>query len=82
MPQGSANGTAVLTEDNVVEIRQRYLSGNFSFGELARKFAVPKSTVQKVLDCANWRWLSTSEEIEQLRLMREERNTNKLRRRK
>jgi hypothetical protein len=75
MPQGEANGTTVLSEDEVVEVRQRYLTGNYSYGDLAAKFGVRKSTIQMVLNCMNWRWLLRDGEEELLRQVREERST-------
>lgn len=80
MPLGSENGTAVLSERDVVEIRQRYLTGHFAMSELAAEWGLPKSTIQAVLCCANWSHLLSEGEAEQLREMREERSTKPRRR--
>ena len=73
MPFGSENGQALLTEEEVVDIRHRYLTGNYCYAELARKFGVTKSTIQSVLSCVNWRWLLSDGEEQALAEMREER---------
>jgi hypothetical protein len=73
MPLGEDNGQALLTEEAVVDIRQRYLTGNYSYPELAVKFRVTKSTIQSVLSCVNWRWLLDDGEEEALARMRAER---------
>jgi hypothetical protein len=71
MPLGTDNGWAVLTDEDVVEIRSRYLGGNYSYPELARKFGVAKTTIQAVLTCVCWRWLLRENEEAELRAMRE-----------
>ena len=76
MPQGSENGASVLSEENVVDIRQRYLSGQWSYVELARRYRVTKTAIQLVLNCANWPHLLSEGEAEQLREMRHERSNN------
>jgi len=81
MPQGSENGASVLFEEQVALIRQLYLSGEWSFVELAQKFSVTKSTIQAVLNAKNWAWNITTEEADQLRQVREERSTRRPRRR-
>jgi hypothetical protein len=73
MPLGEDNGQALLSEDEVVDIRQRYLSGDWSYIELASKFGVTKSTIQTILGCVNWRWLLGEGEEQALARMREER---------
>jgi hypothetical protein len=75
MPLGETNGQAVLSEEEVVEIRQRYLSGDCSFVELARKYAVTKSNIQQILTGANWSWLLREGEAEALAQVRAERRT-------
>src|SRR5262245_39162417 len=54
MPLGEANGTTVLSAEQVVEIRQLYLLGGHSFLDLAKSFGVPKATIQAVLTSATW----------------------------
>jgi len=73
MPQGSANGKATLSEDEVVEIRQRYLVGDVSFVELAAGFGLTKSAVQSILDCRNWPHLLADGEAEALAQVRAKR---------
>jgi hypothetical protein len=75
MPLGSANGAAILSEDDVCEIRQLYLTGDVSFVELAKRFGVPKSTIQMVLNGANWAWLLKEGELEALEEVRAQRAT-------
>jgi hypothetical protein len=82
MPQGSENGASVLSEENVVDIRQRYLSGQWSYVELARRYRVTKTAIQLVLNCANWPHLLSEGEAEQLRQMRHERSNNRPKRRR
>jgi hypothetical protein len=81
MPNGELNGASVLLEEQVTLIRQLYLSGEWSFVELAQKFSVTKGTIQAVLSAKNWAWNLTAEEADQLRQVREERSTRRPRRR-
>jgi predicted DNA-binding protein YlxM (UPF0122 family) len=80
MPQGEANGTTVLSDNQVVAMRQLYLSAEWSMAELAAKFHVPKSTVQAVVNCVNWRWLLDPGEEQALRDVRAQRDTKQSRR--
>jgi hypothetical protein len=75
MPLGSKNGQAVLFEEQVALIRQLYLSGEWSFTELAQRFAVTKGTIQMLLSGKNWAWNLTPQEADQLRQVRENRST-------
>ena len=70
---GETNGQALLTEQEVVDIRQLYLSGEWSYGELASSFGVTKSTIQTIVAAVNWRWLLGEGEEQALAKMREER---------
>ena len=79
MPQGEANGTTILKDEQVVAMRQLYLTGDWSFNELAATFRVTKSTVQAVLDCVNWRWLLADGERQALADMRAQRDTKQSR---
>jgi hypothetical protein len=73
VPLGEWNGQALLTEGEVVEIRQCYLTGSYSYVELAARFGVTKSTIQSILSAINWQWLLADGEGEALARMRAER---------
>ena len=75
MPRGVANGTTILSEDTVRAIREIYLTGQVSFGELASDFGVSKATIQHVLSGSNWSWLLGDGEAEALARVRAERAT-------
>ena len=63
----------ILTNAQVAEVRQAYLTGDFSMKELAQNFGLTKSAVQSILDCRNWTHLLAEGEAERLRNMREQR---------
>jgi predicted DNA-binding protein YlxM (UPF0122 family) len=75
MPLGESNGASVLSDQQVVAMRQAYLTGDWSFNELAARFHVTKSTVSTVIACMNWRWLLEPGEAEMLKQVRNERST-------
>jgi hypothetical protein len=80
-PIGEQNGASILRDEQVTLIRQLYLSGEWSYVELAQKFSVTKGTIQAVLSGKNWAWNLTAEEAELLRQVREERSNRRPRRR-
>jgi hypothetical protein len=75
MPLGERNGTSLLKEREVCEIRRKYLTGNYSFSELARSYKISKATVQMILEATNWAWLLEEGEAEALAEVRAERAT-------
>jgi hypothetical protein len=75
MPLGQTNGASVLKEEEVREIRAMYLTSEYSFNDLAAQFGVPKSTIQMVLNGANWTWLLKEGELEALEEVRAQRAT-------
>jgi len=64
---------AVLTKDEVIEVRQTYLTGEWSMSELASKFGLTKAAVQSILDCRNWPELLTDGEAKALAQVRAQR---------
>ena len=63
----------ILTNAQVAEVRQAYLTGDFSMSELARNFGLSKAAVQSILDCRNWTHLLAKGEAEALARVRAER---------
>jgi hypothetical protein len=56
-----------------MEIRQLYLTGCYSFNNLASSFALSKAGVQAILEGVNWRWLLGEGEEAALARMRAQR---------
>ena len=54
MPRGEANGTAKLTDKQVLKIRKLYASRNYSQEELAEKFHVQQMTISKIIRRVTW----------------------------
>ena len=71
--EGELNGRAILTDATVREMRQLYLTGNFSYSKLALGFGVEKSTVFDVISTKHWDHLLEPGEAERLTEMREQR---------
>jgi len=63
----------ILTNAQVAEVRQTYLTGEYSMSELASSFGLTKAAVQSILDCRNWSHLLTKGEAEALARVRAER---------
>lgn len=55
---GSEHGRAKLRESDVVEIRNKYLSGGITYMEIAKMFGVSKSVIGTIIRRANWRHVS------------------------
>lgn len=55
--RGTANGAAVLNEEDVIEIRELYASGKYSYSQLAKERGVARSTIAAVISRQNWAWL-------------------------
>lgn len=56
-PRGKKNGRAVLTEQQVLDARQKYREKADSISNLARKYGVARSTMSSALKGGNWSWL-------------------------
>lgn len=52
--KGESNTNHVLTEADVVVIREKFSSGYYSHRELAEKFDVTKSTITKIINRETW----------------------------
>lgn len=55
LPRGEQNGSAKLTEADVVEIRRRYAAGEMNQPQLARHYGVAKSQIWNVIARKTWR---------------------------
>jgi len=51
---GAANGHAVFTEEQVLEVRALYKTGKYVYREIAEKFGVSLSAVRDVILRKNW----------------------------
>lgn len=51
---GSANGRAVLTENIVIEIRERFAAGQISPKDLAREYQVGRDVINRILTGRSW----------------------------
>lgn len=55
--RGSAKKNAVLTESQVLEIKEALRASSASQSELARKFGVARATINNIAQGNNWAWL-------------------------
>ena len=55
--RGSANGNAILSEVQVIEIRQRYKAGGITYVELANEYGVSMATIAHAVTGRSWGWL-------------------------
>jgi len=78
--RGEEHGRCILTQENVIAIRQSYLSGCYSFRDLAVEYGVTKPTIEAILRGHNWSHLLTVGEVERLRQVRASRVVVKRRR--
>lgn len=58
---GSLHGQAKLTENQVIEIREMYSTGNFLGMELAKMYSVEKSTISSIINNKTWQHLDKIE---------------------
>jgi hypothetical protein len=56
LPRGTRNGSARLTEEQVVEIKRRLLAGE-SRASLGREFGVRAENISHIATGRNWAWL-------------------------
>lgn len=52
--KGENNMSAVLTDKKVLEIREKYKSGNISMAKLAQEYNVGETTIGRVINRASW----------------------------
>lgn len=55
---GEKNCCAKLTEENVLEIKTLYASGDYYQMDLARKFGVSQTAIWYILNGRNWKYLN------------------------
>lgn len=55
--KGEKNGWSLLTEQKVLEARDQYKKGGFTYKELAEKYGVCKDTMQKAIRGIYWKHL-------------------------
>ena len=55
--QGTNNGSSVLTEAQVREIRTRYENESISQRNLARQYGITQASVSSIITRHNWGWL-------------------------
>ena len=53
--KGEASGSSVLTEKDVLEIRNKHVPKKYGFGRLAKEYSVAKSTIQSILIRNSWK---------------------------
>lgn len=56
-PKGERINTAILSPEQVVEIREMYSSSGRSLAWVASKFGVSRHTIHAIVQKRNWRWL-------------------------
>ena len=52
--KGTKNGRALLTPEDVLEIRRKYGAGDTSYSKLAVEYNVSRSTVEAIVKRRNW----------------------------
>lgn len=57
VPKGEQVYNSKLTEDQVLDIRELYATGEWTQRELAEEFGVVCSTVTQIVNRGNWKWL-------------------------
>jgi predicted DNA-binding ArsR family transcriptional regulator len=55
--RGTEINTAVLTEEDVVEIRCLYAEGGVSYSDLALDFNVDRTTIGAIVRRETWAWV-------------------------
>lgn len=61
--KGSANGRAKLNNDQVIDIRLRYGTGNTSLPKLAKEFNVSTSIIHHIVKSKSWKHLPSISEL-------------------
>lgn len=52
---GEAQGSSKLTEDEVKDIREKYNTGNYSYGQLAVEYGVTKMPIASIIKRQSWK---------------------------
>jgi len=52
---GEDNGQTKLTKELVLEIREKYASGNYSYTKLGFEYGVERTTIYKIIKRKNWK---------------------------
>lgn len=52
--EGERSGAAILNEESVREMRQMHATGNFTFGELGKRYGVGKETARMAVSGESW----------------------------
>jgi hypothetical protein len=55
--KGEKNGMSFLTEEKVLEIREKYKKGDITYKQLAKEYGVCKDTMQKAIRGISWKHL-------------------------
>jgi hypothetical protein len=74
--EGERNPLAILSPEAVREMRALYVTGDYSYSELALGFGVEKQTVADVIQGNRWDHLLEDGELETLGRVREARRNN------
>lgn len=56
-PRGERNGWAILTSDQVLEIRARYKHGQITQSQLAQEYVVKRETITSIINRRSWKHL-------------------------
>lgn len=57
-PKGGQNPKSKLTEATVQEVFDKYASGGWTHRTLAREYGVNPTTITRMLNRKNWKWVS------------------------
>jgi NUMOD3 motif len=55
------NATFKLTEDDIINIRNKYATGNYFIRELAREYNVNKTNIKSIIDRKTWNYIEETE---------------------
>ena len=55
--RGGANGRSILTEEEVLEIRQLYSKGNFTQQEISDTFGISRPQVNSIVNRLTWKYV-------------------------
>jgi len=56
-PKGSRNGKSKLIEEDVLEIRRKYKTGNYTHKQLAEEYKISRKQIGDIINMVNWGWL-------------------------
>ena len=63
-PRGEGHGMAKLSEDQVIEIRRLYLTGNYSQHQLAKMFNIGRRGIQAVVTLGTWKHIKANYHVQ------------------